>query len=97
MQDEKKVQNRKIDFRKETARLIGLFIYCYFYDTAIPGKIGIVVNNNDLKNSMEKRITEAGYVYAGECPKKQGCTLYTIDEKTLVEIQRNKKNKLKNL
>ena len=98
MNKEKTVQkNRKIDLEAETVRLIGAFIYCYFYDTAIPGKIGIVVNNNDLKYSMEKRITEAGYVYAGACPKKQGCTLYTIDEETLVEIQRNKKNKLKNL
>ena len=88
MQKENVVQNRNIDLEAETVRLIGAFIYFYFYDTAIPGKIGIVVNNNDLKYSMEKRITEAGYVYAGACPKKQGCTLYTIDEETLVEIQK---------
>ena len=87
MQKENVVQNRKIDFIKETARLIGLFIYFLFYDTAIPGKIGIVVNNNDLKYSMEKRITKAGYVYAGAYPKKQGCTLYTIDEGELKKIQ----------
>ena len=87
MQKENVVQNRKIDFIKETARLIGLFIYFLFYDTAIPGKIGIVVNNNDLKYSMEKRITKAGYVCAGAYPKKQGCTLYTIDEGELKKIQ----------
>ena len=88
MQKENVVQNRKIDFRKETARLIGLFIYFLFYDTATPGKIGIVVNNNDLKYSMKKRITKAGYVYAGAYPKEHDCSFFTIDEEKLLEIQK---------
>lgn len=96
MQKENVVQNN-IDLEAETVRLIGAFIYFYFYDTAIPGKIGIVVNNNDLKPSMKGRILKAGYVYAGAYPKKHDCSFFTIDEETLVEIQRNKKNKLKNL
>lgn len=39
---------------------------------------------------MEKRITEAGYVYAGLYPKKKKCTLYTIDEEKLAKIHKNK-------
>lgn len=87
MKKEKTVQEY-IDFGMETIRLMKKHEIDFdLYDTGFPGKIGIVVKNKDMDSAMQRRITEAGYAYAGAYPKKQGCTLYTIDEGELKKIQ----------
>lgn len=87
MKKEKTVQEY-IDFGMETIRLMKKHEIDFdLYDTGFPGKIGIVVENKEMDSDMQRHITEAGYTYAGAYPKKQGCTLYTIDEEELKKIQ----------
>lgn len=86
---EEKTVQEEIDLGLETNRLNKRKIKFYIYDTAFSGKVGIVIKDKNIDNAMEKRITEAGYVYAGTYPKKKKCTLYTIDEEKLAKIHKN--------
>ncbi len=83
-----KVQKELVDLGLESNRLNSKKIEFHIYDTSFPGKIGIVIIDENMDSDMEKRITEAGYVYAGAYPKRKKCTLYTIDEEKLAEIHK---------
>ena len=89
MNKEKTVQEH-IDYGKESTRLLKKYkVEFLLYDTGFPGKIGIVVNNKDMDTAMQRRITEAGYTYAGAYPKKHDCSFFTIDAEKLMEILEN--------
>lgn len=92
MKKEKTVQEY-IDFGMETIRLMKKHEIDFdFYDIGFPGKIGIVVKNKDMDSAMQRRITEAGYTYAGAYPKKHDCSFFTIDAEELMKIHKKLEN-----
>lgn len=76
----------------ETERLDRADAHFFMYDTSFPDVVAIVVNDKDYTPENIKRLTEAGYSYAGKYPKQPKHHLFTIEVKK-AEERLNMENK----